>query len=148
MLKRKIGKIALGFAAAFSASAALATVAQARDLTVVSWGGAYQDAQKKVYFEPFKKPFKDGLACRIVMLHPESRGELMLSSADPATPIRIRQNFMSTDREWRTQPPLAKESLGKQTMKCYTSSLKGFLLRYPNEMWCRNRISPWLRPAL
>ena len=34
---------------------ALATTAQARDLTVVSWGGAYQDAQKKVYFEPFKK---------------------------------------------------------------------------------------------
>ncbi|MGF7163245.1 putative spermidine/putrescine transport system substrate-binding protein [Rhodoligotrophos appendicifer] len=26
-----------------------------RPLTVVSWGGAYQDAQKKVYFEPFKK---------------------------------------------------------------------------------------------
>jgi choline dehydrogenase-like flavoprotein len=36
------------------------------------------------------------------MLHPESRGELLLASADPATPIRIRQNFMSTDREWRT----------------------------------------------
>jgi len=52
MLNRKI---ALGFAVALSASAALATVAQARDLTVVSWGGAYQDAQKKVYFEPFKK---------------------------------------------------------------------------------------------
>jgi len=43
MLKRKI---VLGFAAALTASAALATVAQARDLTVVSWGGAYQDAQK------------------------------------------------------------------------------------------------------
>ena len=25
------------------------------DLTVVSWGGAYQDAQRKIYFEPFKK---------------------------------------------------------------------------------------------
>ena len=48
-------KIALGFAAAFTAGVALATAAQARDLTVVSWGGAYQDAQKKVYFEPFKK---------------------------------------------------------------------------------------------
>ena len=36
MLKRKTGKIALGFAVAFSASAALATVAQARDLTVMS----------------------------------------------------------------------------------------------------------------
>ncbi|RFC68287.1 MULTISPECIES: ABC transporter substrate-binding protein [Mesorhizobium] len=28
---------------------------QARDLTVVSWGGNYQDAQKKIYFEPFAK---------------------------------------------------------------------------------------------
>jgi choline dehydrogenase-like flavoprotein len=36
------------------------------------------------------------------MLHPESRGELVLSSADPGTPIRIRQNFMSTEREWKT----------------------------------------------
>ncbi|HYD68147.1 ABC transporter substrate-binding protein [Azospirillum sp.] len=34
---------------------ALASTAHARDLTVVSWGGAYQEAQKKVYFEPFKK---------------------------------------------------------------------------------------------
>lgn len=27
----------------------------ARDLTVVSWGGAYQDAQRKAYFEPFTR---------------------------------------------------------------------------------------------
>jgi putative spermidine/putrescine transport system substrate-binding protein len=37
------------------AVAALAgsTLASARDLTVVSWGGAYQDAQREVYFKPF-----------------------------------------------------------------------------------------------
>jgi putative spermidine/putrescine transport system substrate-binding protein len=29
--------------------------ASAADLTVTSWGGAYQDAQREVYFEPFKK---------------------------------------------------------------------------------------------
>jgi putative spermidine/putrescine transport system substrate-binding protein len=29
--------------------------AQARDLTVVSWGGNYQDAQKRIYFEPYAK---------------------------------------------------------------------------------------------
>lgn len=29
--------------------------AQARDLTVVSWGGNYQDAQRKIYFEPFSQ---------------------------------------------------------------------------------------------
>lgn len=32
-----------------------AAPAAARDLTVVSWGGNYQDAQKKIYFEPFAK---------------------------------------------------------------------------------------------
>ncbi len=40
-----------------------ATAASARDLTVVSWGGSYQEAQKKIFFEPFKalsgKPLLD-----------------------------------------------------------------------------------------
>jgi len=54
------------------------------------------------YLKPFKEPYADGCGCRIVMLHPESRGRLTLASADPATPIRIHQNFMSTQREWQT----------------------------------------------
>lgn len=41
--------------AALLAGATLASApALARPLTVVSWGGAYQEAQKQVYFEPFK----------------------------------------------------------------------------------------------
>ena len=35
------------------ACVALQTQAQTRDLNVVSWGGAYQDGQKEVYFKPF-----------------------------------------------------------------------------------------------
>ncbi len=54
------------------------------------------------YLEPFKPSFADGFGGRIIMLHPESRGRLSLASSDPAAPIRIRQNFMSTEREWRT----------------------------------------------
>jgi 4-pyridoxate dehydrogenase len=54
------------------------------------------------YLAPFKAPFSDGFGGRIVMLHPESRGALNLASSDPATPIRIQQNFMSTEREWKT----------------------------------------------
>ncbi len=54
------------------------------------------------YLQPFKQPFEDGFGGRIVMLHPESRGELTLASADPAAAIRIKQNFMSTEREWKT----------------------------------------------
>ena len=33
---------------------ALTGAASARELSVVSWGGTYQDAQRKVYFEPFE----------------------------------------------------------------------------------------------
>lgn len=41
-------------ALAFTLGAAGAQ-AEERPLVVVSWGGAYQDAQKQVYFEPFRK---------------------------------------------------------------------------------------------
>ena len=54
------------------------------------------------YLRPFRRPYEDGFGGRIVMLHPESRGEVALASSDPAAPIRIKQNFMSTEREWKT----------------------------------------------
>lgn len=48
-----------GMGAAAAAAAGLLGVsagsALAADLTVTSWGGAYQDAQREVYFEPFKE---------------------------------------------------------------------------------------------
>jgi putative spermidine/putrescine transport system substrate-binding protein len=43
----------IGCAALYLAGAAQSALA--RDLTVVSWGGNYQEAQKKIYFEPFAK---------------------------------------------------------------------------------------------
>jgi putative spermidine/putrescine transport system substrate-binding protein len=40
--------------------AALFTPASAQDsLTVVSWGGAYQDSVRKAFFEPFMKETGD-----------------------------------------------------------------------------------------
>ena len=54
------------------------------------------------YLKPFRQPYQDAFGGRVVMLHPESRGEVVLGSADPGAPIRIRQNFMSTEREWKT----------------------------------------------
>jgi putative spermidine/putrescine transport system substrate-binding protein len=46
-------KALLAALAAGTAVLTFSALAQ-RPLTVVSWGGAYQDAQKQVYFEPFK----------------------------------------------------------------------------------------------
>ena len=48
--------LSITFGGALAAVIGCSTVeAFARDLTIVSWGGNYQDAQKKIYFEPFAK---------------------------------------------------------------------------------------------
>jgi putative spermidine/putrescine transport system substrate-binding protein len=46
---------AVGTVVALTGDGALA---QGRPLSVVSWGGAYQDAQKEVYFKPFMEQTK------------------------------------------------------------------------------------------
>jgi putative spermidine/putrescine transport system substrate-binding protein len=46
---------------AIAGGVTLAGTAAARDLTVVAWGGAFQDALKTVYFEPFKAKAGIGL---------------------------------------------------------------------------------------
>ena len=56
----------------------------------------------KPYFEPFIKPFQDGFACRVVMLHPESRGRVELASADPMDLALIRANFLGTEADRTT----------------------------------------------
>lgn len=48
------------------------------------------------------KPYADGFSCIVVLLRPESRGRVELASSDPAKPVRIRQNFLATDKDWRT----------------------------------------------
>lgn len=54
MSMKSIEQAALAAGAALVVAAAFTTaVAQTRDLSVVSWGGAYQDGQKEVYFKPF-----------------------------------------------------------------------------------------------
>ncbi len=53
------------------------------------------------YMQPFKAPFTDGFACRVVMLHPEARGRVTLKSQDPRAHPRIAQNFLSNDADWR-----------------------------------------------
>jgi 4-pyridoxate dehydrogenase len=54
------------------------------------------------YFWPFRGPYADGYACRAAVLRPESRGRVELVSADPRQAVRIRQNFLATDNDWKT----------------------------------------------
>jgi 4-pyridoxate dehydrogenase len=61
--------------------------------------GATNTAQP--YLPPFMKAFADSFSCRAMPMRPVSRGHVALASADPKAPIRIHQNFLSTDEEWR-----------------------------------------------
>ncbi|MBI2317270.1 MAG: choline dehydrogenase [Betaproteobacteria bacterium] len=54
------------------------------------------------YLPPFKRAYDDGFCCRAVLIHPQSRGEIKLASANPRDPVRIRQNFLAADRDKRT----------------------------------------------
>jgi 4-pyridoxate dehydrogenase len=54
------------------------------------------------YLPPFLPPYADAFACRVVLLRPESRGEVALASADPLAPARIRQNFLATGKDRAT----------------------------------------------
>jgi choline dehydrogenase-like flavoprotein len=54
------------------------------------------------WFPGWRAAWRDGFACRPVLLHPESRGSIRLRAADPLARVLIRQNFLSTDKDVRT----------------------------------------------
>ena len=54
------------------------------------------------YLPPFKASYADSFGCRAVVLRPESRGQIELVSTDPRQAVRIRQNFLATDKDWAT----------------------------------------------
>ncbi|HVH75649.1 MAG TPA: GMC family oxidoreductase N-terminal domain-containing protein [Stellaceae bacterium] len=54
------------------------------------------------YLAPLVPPFADGFAARPVLLRPESRGRIELASFDPRAPVRIRQNFLATEKDRAT----------------------------------------------
>ena len=54
------------------------------------------------YLPPFKAPFNDGFVSRVVLLDPESRGEVEVVSSDITVKPKIRQNFLSNLKDWAT----------------------------------------------
>src|SRR5262245_28270674 len=52
-------------------------------------------AKADLWFPPIRPAYTDGYGIRPTLLHPDSRGEILLRSIDPRTPPRIIYNFLS-----------------------------------------------------
>jgi choline dehydrogenase-like flavoprotein len=52
-------------------------------------------AETHLWFPLLRPAYADGYAIRPTLLHPDSRGEILLRSSDPAAPPRIIYNFFS-----------------------------------------------------
>jgi 4-pyridoxate dehydrogenase len=54
------------------------------------------------WFPGWQRAYEDGYGIRPVLLHPRSRGEVTLRSADPLAPVRIRHNFLAEPEDIET----------------------------------------------
>ena len=74
-----------------------------------------------LWFPGWKKPYADGYGIRPCLLHPDSRGEVLLRSNNPRDKVKIVTNFLTAPndlptlrqgfkiaREVAAQPPLAR----------------------------------------
>jgi 4-pyridoxate dehydrogenase len=52
-----------------------------------------------LWFPVVRPAYRDGFAIRPTLLHPDSRGQILLRSADPRDPMRIAYNFFSAPND-------------------------------------------------
>ncbi len=75
-----------------------------------------------LWFPGIRPAYKDGFGVRPVLLHPESRGEVLLRSADPFDKVRIIQNFLDAPSDLetlKTGVKLARDMLHQPAMDPY-----------------------------
>ncbi|MEX2454156.1 MAG: choline dehydrogenase [Rhodospirillaceae bacterium] len=75
-----------------------------------------------LWFPGIRRAYMDGFGIRPVLLHPESRGEVLLRSADPFDSVRIVQNFLEAPRDLetlRTGVKLARETLHQPALDAF-----------------------------
>jgi choline dehydrogenase-like flavoprotein len=59
-------------------------------------------AHPHLWFPLLRAAYVDGFGIRPTLLHPDSRGEILLRSADPCDPPRIRYNFFTAPNDLPT----------------------------------------------
>ncbi|MGH6770115.1 MAG: GMC family oxidoreductase [Xanthobacteraceae bacterium] len=101
----------------------------------------------RLWFPGIYPAFEDGFGIRPTLLHPESRGELLLRSADPRDPPRIRYNFFSKPDDLPTLVrgfKLAREVTYQTALDPY----RGVELNPGDKVQSDAEIETWLRNSV
>jgi choline dehydrogenase-like flavoprotein len=75
-----------------------------------------------LWFPGLRPAYLDGYGIRPALLHPESRGEVLLRSADPRDPVRIKGNFLSAPADL----PTLREGFKRARETAYQKPLDPF----------------------
>ena len=75
-----------------------------------------------LWFPGIRKPYLDGYGIRPTLLHPDSRGEILLRSADPLAPMRIIYNFFTAPNDL----PTLREGVKRARDVAYRSPMDAF----------------------
>lgn len=59
----------------------------------------FSPASARVWFPWISPPYPDAFGIRSAILHPRSRGEVLLRSSDPRVPVRVRLNCLTDDED-------------------------------------------------
>ena len=93
-----------------------------------------------LWFPGLKAPYLDGFGIRPALLHPDSRGEILLRSSDPRAPMRIVFNFFTASNDL----PTLREGVRRAREVAHHKALDPFrgvevLARSRGEERCRYR---------
>ncbi|AMN40201.1 GMC family oxidoreductase [Rhodoplanes sp. Z2-YC6860] len=108
----------------------------------------------ELWFPGWRKPYADGYGIRPALLHPDSRGEVLLRSSKPDDKVRIVTNFFSAPNDLPTLRQgfkIAREVAAQAPLKAFSG---GELTPGPNvktdaeiDNWIRNVAATANHPA-
>ncbi len=100
-----------------------------------------------LWFPFIRKAFVDGFGIRPTLLHPDSRGEILLRSSNPFDPPRIRYNFFTAPNDLptlRTGFKLARKLVYQKALDPY----RGVEINPGEQVQSDAEIDAWLRKSV
>jgi 4-pyridoxate dehydrogenase len=101
----------------------------------------------RLWFPLVRRPYRDGFGIRPTLLHPDSRGAILLRSAEPRDPPRIRYNFFSAPDDL----PRLRQGFKLARTVAYQAALEPYRGRELNpgaDVQSDAEIDAWLRKTV